>query len=399
MFDSSAMLEDVTVLEVGTFLTAPKPARFLAEFGAEVIKIERTSGGPFRQPTAHAEPVDGITPLQAIVNSGKKSLALDISLDIGREIFMTLAEDADILIENMAPGAMDALKLGYDDVAVVNEDIVYCSISGYGNTGPWNDRKAVDFMAQGMSGLPYQNALRSDSDAPSLSGWFVADELTVAYVTIAILAALLGDEGTHIDISMLDVLLGAFSDKAAAYSVDNDIEPPGAPGRAEGPRGIYATSTDPLTVDVLPRTPEKWRTFWEVLEFNDWVESERFLTTTSIRENRDLVEQRVQERFESEPREYWLQRLWEEDFIAAPVLTVEEAFEHEQMKSRSVLSEEKDDRIGEYLQLHFPAMFSEYEIGTPEPVATLGEHTRELLKRAGYSAQEIDEFYRREVIA
>lgn len=399
MFDSSEILEDVTVLEVGTFLTAPKPARFLAEFGAEVIKIERTEGGPFRQSTPHAEPVDGITPLQAIVNSGKKSLALDISSEAGHEIFMTLLRDADVVIENMAPGAMDALGLGYEDVASVNEGVVYCSISGYGGTGPWSDRKAVDFMAQGMSGLSYQNALRSGADEPSLSGWFVADELTVAYVTIAVLAALIGDEGTHIDISMLDVLLGAFSDKAAAYSAGSDVAPPGAPERAEGPRGIYHTATDPLTVDVLPRTLERWRTFWEILGFDDWVESERFCTTAEIRENRDLVEKRVQKRFESAPRETWLERLWDADFVAAPVLTVEEAFEHEQLESRTVLSEETDDRIGDYLQLHFPAIFSEYDVSTSEPVASLGEHTRELLERVGYSEREIDEFYENGVVA
>lgn len=399
MPERAAILDDITVLEVGTFLTAPKPARFLAEFGAEVIKVERTAGGPFRHSTPHSDPVDGVTPLQAIVNSGKKSLALDVSSAEGREIFLTLVRDADVLVENMAPGATERLGIAYDDVAAVNDELVYCSISGYGNTGPWSQRKAVDFMAQGMSGLSFQNALKSEANDPSLSGWFVADELTAAYATVGILGALIGDEGTHIDLSMFDVMLAAFSDKAAAYSANSTIAPPGARSRAEGPRGMYETGTDPLTVDVIPRTPERWRQFWDVLGFDDWIESDQFLTTADIKDERALVENRVTERFKSKPREYWLERLREEEFIAAPVLSVEEAFEHDQTEERPAVTKERDERIGEYVQLHFPAVFSNYDVGRSDGAAAIGEHTRELLERAGYSEQEIDVFYENGTVA
>lgn len=397
MVSNVAILDGVTVLEVGTFLTAPKPARFLAEFGAEVIKVERTTGGPFRQPTPHGDPIDGVTALQTIINSGKKSIALDISMDKGHEIFLRLARDADIMIENMGPGATERLGIAYEDVAKINNDIVYCSISGYGNTGPWRGRKAVDFMAQGMSGLPFQNEQTSDG-GPALTGWFVADELTAAYATIAIMGALIGNKGTHIDIGMFDVMLGAFSDKAAAYSSDSTISPPGTPVRVEGPRGMYHTATKPITVDVIPRTEERWQQFWETLGFDNWIESGRFSSTAAIHAEREYVEKRVAERFKCESQEYWLEQLWDADFIAAPVLTVEEAFEHEQTKARPAISNETDKRIGDYLQQHFPAVFSAYDVEITHGTAGLGEHTRELLERAGYSTEEINTFYEKEVI-
>lgn len=399
MSANSAILDGVTVLEVGTFLTAPKPARYLAEFGAEVVKVERTSGSPFRHSATHGEPVDGTTPLQAIINSGKKSLAVDIASDEGHEIFMRLARDADVLLENMSPGAMDRLGIGYEDVAAVNDEIIYCSISGYGKTGPWKDRKAVDFMAQGMSGLPYQNALRAGGGEPSLSGWFAADELTTAYVTISVLAALLGGEGTHIDISMFDVMLAGFSDQAASYSSGMNIEPPGGPSRTEGPRGIYPTATEPLTLDVLPPTPERWTAFWDLLGLDEWVEEGRYRTVQEITADREFVERRVTEQFRTRPREEWLDLLWDAGFIAAPVLTVEEAFEHEQLDHRRVREWAHDDRIGDYLQLNFPAMFSAYGMRDLDQAADLGAHTRELLERAGYSASEIEAFYDDGIVA
>lgn len=393
MLGDQAPLEGVSVLDVGTYLTAPKPARMLAEFGADVVKVEPPGGCPLRHATQFGEPVEGVTSLHAIVNRGKRSIAIDLSTDDGRTAFLELARDADVLIENQAPGRMADFDLAYEDVAAVNEDLVYCSVSGFGETGPLADRKAVDFMIQGMSGLAHQNGLLRPDGRPTLTGWFAADELTSAYVTIAVMGALIGDRGTHIDVSLLDVLLGAFSAKAASYSADEPILPPGAPGRREGPRGLYETATEPLTLDVLPPVPERFLALWDVLGFDDWVESERYATVDEICADEAHVERRVSERFEARPQEDWLEALRDAGFVAAPAQPVEAAFEHEQLDGRSVTSTEMDERIGEYLQLNFPAMFSDLAVGTPRPVALLGEHTRELLAEVGYDEATIDALY------
>lgn len=399
MFDGHHVLDGVRVLDVGTYLTAPKPARTLAEFGAEVIKVERPEGSPLRRATQFGDPVDGITSLHAIVNSGKKSIGLDLASETGRDVFLDLARDADVLIENQAPGSMERFGLTYDDVRAVNEDIVYCSVSGFGETGPLADRKVVDFLIQGMGGLAHQNGLARGDAVPALTGWFAVDELTAAYVTISIMGALIGDRGTRIDVSLLDVLLGSYSAKSASYSVDEEILPPGAKGRREGPRGLYETATEPLTFDVLPPVPERFLALWEVLGLEEWVEAERYTTVDEIFENEVHVERRVSEQFASRPREYWLEALWDAGFVAAPVLTVEEAFEHEQMEHRTVLSSLEDERIGEYLQLNFPAIYSAMDVGTSVPAPLLGEHTRDHLSQAGYSDEEIEGLYDAEVVA
>ena len=396
MFGEHQALDNVTVIEVGNYLTAPKPARILAEFGAKVIKIERPTGAPHRQ--ASSSESHDIPPLFAIVNSGKKSIGIDLSTDSGREVFLRLAQNADVLIENKAPGVMEKLQLSYKDVQKVNNDIIYCSISGYGETGPLSDRKAVDFMIQGMSGLAYQNGLRRGDGTPSLSGWFMADELTSAYVTISIMAALINGDGTHIDISLFDVLMGSFSAKAARHHTDQEITPPGSKGHREGPRGLYETATEPLTLDVLPAVRERFLTLWNILGLDEWVQAERYATVDEIFENKEHVERRVKEQFKSRPQEYWLDKLLDAGFIAAPVLTVEEAFEHEQMDYRSVLSTEVDERVGEYLQLNFPAMYSDLDMGVSTPVPLLGEHTRELLEQSGYTESEIESLYNQDII-
>lgn len=393
MFDGRTVLDGTTILDVGTYLTAPKPARMLAEFGAEVVKVERPTGSPLRHATQFGDPVDGVTSLHTIVNRGKKSIGLDLSSGDGRAVFLDLAREADVLVENQAPGSMERFGLGYDDVRAVNDEIVYCSVSGFGEDGPLAEHKVVDFLIQGFSGLAHQNGLARGDGVPALTGWFAADELTSAYVTIAVMGALIGDRGTHIDVSLLDVLLSSFSAKAASYSAGKEILPPGAKGRHEGPRGLYQTATAPLTLDVLPPVKERFLALWDILGLDEWVEEERYATVDDIMAEEELVERRVQERFESRPREEWLEALWDAGFVAEPANTVEEAVEHEQMDHRDVLSMETDERIGEFLQLNFPAMYSRMDVGTDEPAPLLGEHTRKLLERAGYEEGEIERLY------
>lgn len=393
MFDGDAVLDGVTVLDVGTYLTAPKPARILSEFGAEVIKVERPDGTPLRRASQFGEPVDGVTPLHAIVNSGKKSIGIDLASADGRAVFLDLAVEADVLIENQSPGMMERYGLSYEELRAVNEDIVYCSVSGFGDTGPLADRKIVDFLIQGMGGLAEQNGYARGDEVAALTGWFAVDELASAYVTIAIMGALIGDRGTYIDIALLDILLAAYSAKAASYSAGKPIRPPGARGRREGPRGLYQTATTPLTLDVLPPTPERFRDLWRVLGLESWAESDRYTTLDAIAANEVHVDNRVREQFASRPCAEWVEALLDAGFIVAPVLSVEEAFEHEQLKERAVLSTLPDNRIGEYLQLNFPAMYSAFDVGTDEPAPLLGEHTRELLEGMGYDDAEIDGFY------
>ncbi len=393
---AATALKDVTVLEMGSFLTAPKPARYLAEFGAEVIKVENPAGAPFRSNTPEDD--TGITPMFSIINRGKKNVSIDLHTDEGTMVFKDLAAEADVIVQNLAPGRVKEFGIEYESIASVNPDIIYCSISGYGQTGPWADKKSMDYMAQSMSGLPYQNAERAGHDQPALSGWFAADELTASYVTTAVLVALINGEGTHIDISLLDCMLGSFSAKAHAYSLGQEINPPDEQETYPGPIGLYPTATEPVTVYLLDRRPARWREFWELLGLTEWVEEDRYVTVPSMQDHKPHIEQTVEAAFRQKPQEEWLERLWSEGFTAAPALTVREAFEHEQLEGREVLEHVENEYLEEYLEQRFPAMYSAYDVGTDEPPPRLGEHTDELLRRAGYDEGDIERLRAAETI-
>lgn len=393
---SATALEDVTVLEMGSFLTAPKPARYLAEFGAEVIKVENPAGAPFR--SSQTDDDAGITPMFSIINRGKKNVSIDLHSDEGTAVFKDLAAKADVIVQNLAPGRVEEFGVDYESIEAVNPEIIYCSISGYGQSGPWAEKKSMDYMAQSMSGLPHQNAKRAGHAQPVLSGWFAADELTASYVTTAVLVALINGEGTHIDISLLDCMLGSFSAKAHAYSLGHEINPPDEQETYPGPIGLYPTATDPITIYLLDRRPSRWREFWTLLGLTEWVEEDRFVSVPGMQEHKPQIEETVEGAFRQKSQAEWLELLWAEGFTAAPVLTVEEAFEHEQLESRKVVERVENEYLEEYLEQRFPAMYSAYDVGTDEPPAQLGEHTDEILERAGYNDEELERLRSSETI-
>lgn len=389
------MLQGTRVISIGNYLAAPFAARILSDLGCDVVKLENVSGGdPYRfvKHDYDSELPPDFTHRYFQYNRGKQSIALDLKDKRGQDIFEKLVRDADVLLENLRPGAMDNFGLGYATVSEWNEDIIFCSISGYGETGQYNDRGAVDPLIQSMSGLVDQN--RATEDRPVLTGLYLADIIGALFAVNSIVAAMASDElGGHIDLSLLDGLVSLFNHEAAVYSATG-TSPPENRATFE-PQGVFETEDGALTVYVMDK---HWQPLCEILGFDDWVEADRYDSVESRREFRERIMDRVQNKLREETTEYWLDAFLEEEFLVAPVNTVDDIFEDESISQRGTVEWSHDDVVGDHLRLNIPAVVEQTKTSS-KSAPRFGEHTTEILEQLGYSTAEISQLFSDDVIS
>jgi len=386
------MLGDTLILSVENLVSAPLATRLLRDLGAEVIKVENPDGGDYYRHSRqfYDDPnVEDLTYVFLQHNKGKQSIVLDLKSAEGKDIFRELAEQADVIVENLRAGAMDRLGLGYTEMVELNEDIIYCSISGFGRTGPYADMGAVDPILQVMSGLVDQN--QSFAGHPTLSGIFVADFVSSLFATISILAALNRGESTHIDLSMMDALISLMHSEAGEYSATGTAPP--RQRNTSVPQGLYETSDG--SVCLLVRGGKNaWTTFCTIMGFDDWVETGEF-NTLDDRQDKDgkrIINERIQRALRQETSETWVNLFEEENVYLVPVRSVDEVFEDDATTQRGLLREAENEALGEYNWLDFPAIFSNFET-SDESAPRLGEHTTDILSQLGYSEEEIKTLY------
>ncbi|MFC6989721.1 CaiB/BaiF CoA transferase family protein [Haloplanus sp. GCM10025708] len=391
------MLSGVKVICVDVFLAGPFASRMLAELGADVVKVEHISrGDPYRYLEHRYDDgtPDDLTHRFAQYNRGKRSLALDLKSEEGKEVFESLAADADIILENLRPNKMSEFGLGYEDVREYNEDVIYCSISGYGETGPYNDRGGIDTLIQAMSGVVHQNS--ADAGGPALTGVYLADITGSMYATISVLAALVGryngEGGQHIDLSLLDGLVSLLNHEAAQYSAEGTAPPEIRSSLV--PQGVYETADGAVALNVLDKD---WDDFCEVLGFDEWRDSERFDTPLARQHHKDEIDAAVEERLSDRPTEAWVEELLARDVLVAPMQTVDEAFEDDAVQFRGIVNRRHQDGIGEHVELEYPARFDDYAPVT-EDAPRFGEHTEEILAEIGFSPAEIEALCERGIV-
>ncbi len=380
------MLSDTRVVTVTGFLAGPLAARILGDMGADVIKVENPDGGdPYRYLKHHYDegvPED-LTYRFLQYNRGKESIALDLTSDEGSEVFEALLEDADVLIQNLGPGAMETFGFGPERVAEINDDIVNCAISGYGATGPYQDRPAMDGIIQAMSGLVDQNA--ADAGQPVYTGIFLADIVGGLYAAISVLGALAGNtDGEYIDLSLLDALVSLLNHEAAEYSSKGS-----APPRIRSsitPHGVFETADGAIAMNLRN---DNWPTFCEILGFTDWATSGEFDDADVRREHREEVVSRVKERLQERPTDDWLDPMLDAGLLVAPVISVDEAFEHEQLLHRGMVEQATHGAVGDVVQLPYPGVFSNADVGTADEAPRLGEDSEAVLRGLGYDEDAI----------
>jgi crotonobetainyl-CoA:carnitine CoA-transferase CaiB-like acyl-CoA transferase len=374
-------LEGIRVLDLSRMLPGPYCSMMLADLGAEVIKIEEPIIG---DPTRHSPPmIDGQSAPFAQVNRNKKSIAIDLKQAEGRDIFLKLASTADCVLEQFRPGVVDRLGINYAAVAEVNPQIVYCSLTGFGQDGAHRERSGHDLNYLALSGV--LGLTTDDRGNPVIPGVQVADLAGGMIAGFAILAALLARErtgrGQYIDVSMFDVMLSMLPIPAAHQFAGNTL---GVGDKyvlsgAYPFYNVYETSDGRfMTLGALE--PKFWANFCQKVGRHDLTEHQ-----FDAGENRDNLFKEVSAIFKSRTQFEWVELMRDADCCCEPVLSLAEAFAHSQTRAREMVREARGSNIK---QLGFAYKMSDTPPREASRAPALGEHTDELLGALGYSDDE-----------
>jgi crotonobetainyl-CoA:carnitine CoA-transferase CaiB-like acyl-CoA transferase len=336
--------------------------------------------------------IDGESAIYLSMNRNKKSLTLNLKSDGGRKILLEIAEKSDVIVENFRPGVVDRLAVSYEDVKQVNPQIVYCSISGFGQTGPYKDKPAYDPVIQGMGG--FMGITGEPGRPPIRVGVAVVDLATGMYAAIAILAALAVKMregiGQYIDVSLFDTASSWMSYAAQYYWLTG--APPPKMGNANfsiAPYQCFKTK-DGKYITVCCGNDRTWKRLCSALDREELVEDEGFSTNKDRVKNRERLEKILESIFRKNTCKKWLKILGN-DVPSGPVYTLEEQFSDPQLLHRKMVHEVEHPKLGKIKQIGTPIKFSNlaYELSPPP---TLGEHTEDVLKNLlNYSTEEIEE--------
>ena len=390
----SGALAGIRVVEAASYVTGPFASQLLADMGAEVVKIEEPKrGDPFR---GWGERNYAAT--FCSLNRNKKSITLDLRIDAGRDIALRLASEADVLIQNFRPGVMAKRGLGYDDIKKLNSKIVYCSISGFGPTGPYRDMPGYDTVGQARSGLL---SLLTDPGKPQGMGISFSDHLTGMYACYGVLSALmnrmLSGEGQHVETSLLRASVSFVGENAARYFETGHV-----------PRRKHRTTTagvfafedrDGLPFVLHMSSPDKfWRNMFEVVGKPEWSEDSRFNNRKARIENYDTLVEQLTPIFRGGRREDWLRRLTEMDVPAAPINTLDEVFADPQVQTYGFPIEVEHPKMGKMKLLGNAVDMSRTPPSIDRPPPMLGEHTEEILTGLGFDRAAISDLRAKEAI-
>ena len=381
-------LDGVVVLDVTQMVSGPFASMQLADLGADVYKVERPDGGELGR--SNPPFVGGRSAYFASVNRNKRSVALDLASDRGREAFLSLASEADVVIENHPPGRMERFGIGYEAVRERNPGIVYCSISGFGQDGPYRDLPALDLIAQATSGVM---SITGPADGePYRAGVPIGDIAASMYAVQSVALALLRrertGEGDRVDVSMLDCLTSWLTVRAGrTFGTGRPYPRTGNALREFVPYGVYETAEGYLAVAVV--ADHQWRRLCGALELEEFADDERFATAAARREHREAVDGLVETAFADAPATAWFDRLREARVPVAPVYDTLEVWEDEHVRSRDRLASVPDgDR--EVRAIRHPVAFDGIDPGIRQGVPDLGEHTREALLDAGVPEADVE---------
>nr|CEL17098.1 CAIB/BAIF family protein [Kibdelosporangium sp. MJ126-NF4] len=373
------------MLEVGVFMAGPYATMQLADLGAEVLKIENPAGG---DPVRQAGPfVDGASSPFARLNRNKKSVALDLKAPDGRAAFRRLAEDADVLVENLRPGALRSLQLGYDTLRHVNPGLIYASASGWGQDGPLATLPGLDIMAQARSGL--MSITGSPGGQPAKVGVPVCDLVCGMYVAMAVLAALhereRSGDGQFIDVSLLESGVSLAVWEAGKYFATGEVGGPlGTAHQSQAPYQAVQCSDGWLTVGAI--TAKAWQGLCDVLGLRALVEDERFADAYRRKKNVDeligLIEEATRHRTVAE----LVTALDNAQVPCAPISDYGDVFTAEALTERDFFW----DAPGGVRQLGSPMRFARTPTQRNTAGPALGADTRAALLAVGYTNDEVD---------
>jgi|RhiMetStandDraft_4_1073278.scaffolds.fasta_scaffold66511_1 crotonobetainyl-CoA:carnitine CoA-transferase CaiB-like acyl-CoA transferase len=389
------LLKNLTVVECSTFVTGPYAASLLGDLGARVIKIESPpDGDPYR----YFAPDPFFSFNFAHLNRNKESLALDLKSSKGKEIGIELIKRADVFVENFRPGTAGRLGLGYDSLRTLNPRLVYCSISAFGQSGPYANKPGFDTLGQAVSGLL---SLLTDPDEPKVMGMAVSDYVTGLSAGYGILGALLGREksgdGCRVETSLLQATLSFIGETAAGYMRTGAV--PNRMARVKNAHAFAFVCKDKLPIAIHCSVPEKfWLALLKAADRMDLAEDPRFKTRDARRQNYEALESTLAPVFLTRSRAEWLQRLEANDVPVVPLYNVAEVLTDPQVRHLDLVEELAHPQAGKLQFVRAPVRYDRLTKEQSMPPPLLGEQTVSILTQLGYDQLAIDEFKQRGII-
>lgn len=399
-------LEGVRILDLSRILAAPFATQLLGDLGAEVIKVERPGAGDdARQygPPFHGDPADQNSGFYLSANRNKRSITVDHSRPEGAELIRELARESDVLVENFRTGVLAKYGLDYDSLREVNPGLVYCSVTGFGQDGPYANRAGYDGVFQAMSGMMSVSGIPDGEPGagPMKVGVSMVDILTGLYTSTAILAALRhrdahGGNGQYIDISLLDCGVASLSHFVQNYLVSGVPAPRRGNGGFGGIPSQAFRCSDGEDIFVVASTPKQFAALAEAMERPDLVDDPRFATVSSRIANRDHVLDVLSGIFLTQPAEYWVKQLETADVPCSPVNSLPDVFENPQVIHRGLKLNTEVEGLS---LLRNPINLSDTPVAEYRLPPKLGADTAEVLHSVlGKTPDEIAELARHQAI-
>jgi len=395
------ILDGIKVLDLTNVLSGPFCTLHLAWLGAEVIKIENPIDGDLARKLGcvadYNQKLMGTSFLAQ--NANKKSITLNLKKDKAKEIFKNLAANADVIVENFRPGVMDRLGIGYDVLKALNPGLVYCAISGFGQTGPDSKKPAYDQIIQGLSGVMSING--TEKLNPLRAGFPLCDTVGGINAAMAVLAGLFHrqrtGEGQFIDVSLLDSIM-PFMGWVVANLMIGGQQPQlmGNDNFTAAPSGVFRTKDG--YINIAANKQEQWEAVAEVLEVHELKEDPRFKERDSRKKHRYELTPLLEEKLTQKDTSYWVDELNKRDVPSGAILPLEKALSQEQVEHRQTFSKVNVEGIGEIKLFNMTAKFSKTPAMVESAPPLLSEHTNEILTELGYSEEDISQLRKQEII-
>ena len=393
-------LEGTRVLDLTHVLAGPFAAMILADLGAEVIKVEQPeigdrsrSSGPF---------IDGESSYFMSVNRGKLGLSVDLSKARGKELFLQLVDNSDVVLENFAPGTMRRLGLDYPVLQDRNASIIYAAISGFGQDGPYSSKPALDVVVQGMGGIL---SVTGEPGGPPIRPGVSQGDITAGlFAVIGILSALQertrSGLGQMVDIGMLDCQVTIQENAFARYFATGDVPTPlGTRHPVTAPFQVFQTSDGYITIALIEGRKERWPLLCSAIDRVDLIDDPRFDTGWTRSQNHHELEPILSEALMKKTSQEWLEELEALGIACGPVNTIDKVAQDPQVNHRGMIKEYNHSRLGKVRAVNTPVKLSRTPTGNDSSSPDLGEHTEHLLRDLlGVQEQEIASLREEEVI-